>query len=160
MSYLDIIILLPIIYGLIRGIMRGIVQEVFALLGIILGILVARMYVGQATEWLQQISTWDAQLIRPIAAFAIFIVVALLCNLLARLLTKLFKLISLGWLNRLAGGIFGVAKWIIIVAVIITCIDMLDGVLHFMKPELKQSSTCYAYGLQLTDALKSMIFKS
>ncbi len=157
MNYLDIIILLPLVYGLIRGIMRGIVQEVFALLGIILGIVVARMYAGSVAAWLQQVSTWDVQLLRPIAAFAIFMVVAIACNLLARLLTKLFKLISLGWLNRLAGGLFGALKWIIIVAIIITCIDMLDEVLHFIQPELKQSSKCYMYALQLTDKLRMMI---
>jgi membrane protein required for colicin V production len=83
--------------------------------------------------------------------------VAIVCNLLARLLTKLFKLISLSWINRLVGGLFGAAKWILIVAVIITCIDMLDGVLHFIQPELKQSSVLYPYALQLTQTLKLML---
>lgn len=158
MSYLDIIILLPLIYGLIRGIMRGIVKEIFAIVGIILGIVIARMYAGQAAMWLQQLSTWDEQLLRPIAAFVIFMAVALLCNLLAKLLTKLIKMISLSWVNRLVGGLFGLAKWGLIVAVIIACIDMLDGVLHFIKPELKQASICYNYALQITNSIKTLIF--
>ena len=139
--------------------MRGIVTEVFAIVGIILGIVVARIYAGDAAEWLQQVSQWDVNLLRPIAAFVIFIVVALVCNLLARLLTKLFKMIALGWINRLAGGIFGAAKWIIILAVVITCVDMLDGVLHFIQPELKESSIIYPYALQLTQSLKSMLIR-
>ena len=157
MSYLDIVIVLPIIYGIIRGVMRGVVMEVFAIAGIVLGIVVARLYAGDAATWLQQFSQWDINLLRPIASFTIFLVVAIICNLLARLLTKLFKLISLGWVNRLIGGIFGAAKWIIIVAIIITCVDMLDGVLHFIKPELKESSVIYQYALQLTSSLKMMI---
>ena len=157
MSYIDIIIALPIIYGIIRGLMRGVITEVFAIAGIILGIVVAKIYAGDAAVWLQSISTWDINLLRPIASFCIFIVVAIVCNLLARLLTKLFKLIALGWINRLVGGLFGAAKWILIVAVIITCVDMLDGVLHFIKPELKQSSVLYAYALQLTQSLKLML---
>lgn len=157
MSYIDIIIALPIIYGIIRGLMRGVITEVFAIAGIILGIVVAKIYAGDAAVWLQSISTWDINLLRPIASFCIFIVVAIVCNLLARLLTKLFKLIALGWLNRLVGGLFGAAKWILIVAVIITCVDMLDGVLHFIKPELKQSSVLYPYALQLTQSLKLML---
>lgn len=139
--------------------MRGIVTEVFAIVGIILGIVVARIYAGDAAEWLQQVSQWDVNLLRPIAAFVIFVVVALVCNLLARLLTKLFKMIALGWINRLAGGIFGAAKWIIILAVVITCVDMLDGVLHFIQPELKESSILYPYALQLTQSLKSMLIR-
>ena len=157
MSYLDIIILLPVIYGIIRGVMRGIVMEVFAIVGIILGIVVARIYAGDAAAWLQQVSQWDVNLLRPIAAFVIFILVALVCRLLAQLLTKLFKLISLGWINRLVGGLFGAAKWILIIAVIITCVDMLDGVLHFIQPELKQSSYLYPRAIQLVQALKIMI---
>lgn len=157
MSYLDIIILLPIIYGIIRGVMRGIVMEVFAIVGIILGIVVARIYAGDAAGWLQQFSQWDINLLRPIASFAIFIVMALLCNLSARLLTKLFKMIALGWINRLAGGLFGAVKWILILAVVITCVDMLDGVLHFIQPELKESSKLYPYALQLTQSLKSLL---
>lgn len=157
MSYLDIIIAIPIILGIILGVMRGLIKEVLAIVGIILGIVVARIYAGDAAAWLQQVSTWDINLLKPIAAFFIFIAVAIVCNLLARLLTKLFKLISLSWINRLVGGLFGAAKWILIVAVIITCIDMLDGVLHFIKPELKQSSVLYPYALQLTQTLKLML---
>ena len=157
MSYLDIIILLPVLFGIIMGVKRGVVMEVFAIVGIILGIVVARIYAGDAAAWLQQVSTWDINLLKPIAAFFIFIAVAIVCNLLARLLTKLFKLISLSWINRLVGGLFGAAKWILIVAVIITCIDMLDGVLHFIQPELKQSSVLYPYALQLTQTLKLML---
>ncbi len=157
MSYLDIIIAIPIILGIILGVMRGLIKEVLAIVGIILGIVVARIYAGDAAAWLQQVSTWDINLLKPIAAFFIFIAVAIVCNLLARLLTKLFKLISLSWVNRLVGGLFGAAKWILIVAVIITCIDMLDGVLHFIQPELKQSSVLYPYALQLTQTLKLML---
>ena len=157
MSYLDIIILLPLIYGVIRGLMRGVVMEVFAIAGIILGIFVAKMFAGDAAAWLQQFSQWDISLLRPIASFVIFLLVAIACNLLARLLTKLFKMIALGWINRLAGGLFGAAKWILIMAVIITCVDLLDGVLHFIQPELKQSSILYPYALQLTETLKSML---
>jgi len=156
-SYIDIIIALPLIYGIIRGVMRGLITEVLAIVGIILGIVLARMYAGDAATWLQQVSSWDINLLKPIAAFGIFIVVAIVCNLLARLLTKLFKLISLGWVNRLIGGLFGAAKWILIVAVIITCVDMLDGVLQFIKPEMKQSSVLYPYALQLTQTLKLML---
>ena len=157
MSYLDIIIAIPIILGIILGVMRGLIKEVLAIVGIILGIVVARIYAGDAAAWLQQLSSWDINLLKPIAAFFIFIAVAIVCNLLARLLTKLFKLISLSWINRLVGGLFGAAKWILIVAVIITCIDMLDGVLHFIQPELKQSSVLYPYALQLTQTLKLML---
>ncbi|MBQ7648475.1 MAG: CvpA family protein [Paludibacteraceae bacterium] len=157
MSYLDIIILLPILFGIIMGVKRGVVMEIFAIVGIILGIVVSRIYAGDAAEWLQQVSQWDVNLLKPIAAFALFVLVAIACRLLSLLLTKLFKLIALGWLNRLIGGLFGAVKWILILAVIVTCIDMLDGILHFIKPELKENSVLYPLAIQLTQSIKSMI---
>ena len=157
MSYLDIIILLPILFGIIMGVKRGVVMEVFALVGIILGIVVSRIYAGDAAAWLQQVSQWDVNLLKPIAAFVLFVLVAIACRLLSLLLTKLFKLIALGWLNRLIGGLFGAVKWILILAVIVTCIDMLDGILHFIKPEQKENSVLYPLAIQLTQSIKSMI---
>lgn len=157
MNYLDIIILLPLVYGLIRGIMRGIVKEIFAIVGIILGIVVARIYAGDLAEWLHQLSTWDVALLRPIAAFVLFMAVALACNALAALLTKLIKLISLSWFNRLIGGLFGMLKWALILIVIITCIDKVDGILHFIQPEVKQSSVCYIYAIQAADDIRVVI---
>lgn len=158
MNYLDIIISIPIVFGIIMGLKRGIVKEVLAIAGIVLGIVVSRAYAGEAAIWLHdQVSTWDINLLRPIAAFTIFIAVAVICNVLAYLLTKLFKLIALGWLNRLVGALFGAVKWVLIVSVIVLCIDMLDGVLHFIKPEVKESSMLYAEALKLMQSLKVMI---
>lgn len=157
MSYLDIIILLPIVFGIVRGLMRGLIAEVFAIAGIVLGIIAARAFAGDAAVWLQQLSQWDVNLLKPIAAFVIFLVVAIACNLLAKLLTKLFKLISLGWINRLVGALFGAAKWMLIVSVIVACVDMLDGILHFIKPELIESSTVYPLALQLAQTVKAML---
>lgn len=158
MTYLDIIILLPVVYGIVRGIMRGLVREVFALVGIILGVVVARIYADSVTVWLGQIITIEATLLKPVAAFIIFIVVAVVCNVLAMLLTKLMKFISLGWLNRLIGGVFGAVKWILILTVIVAFVDILDGVLHFIRPELKENSPVWTYALQLASTLKAMIF--
>ena len=158
MTYLDIIILLPIAYGIIRGIMQGLIREVFALVGIILGIVLARIYADSVTVWLARVLTVDSALLKPIASFSIFIVVAIVCNVLAVVLTKLMKFIALGGLNRLIGGLFGAAKWILILTVIVAFVDILDGVLHFMQPELKESSPVWNYALKLASTLKAIVF--
>ena len=158
MTYLDIIILLPVAYGIVRGIMQGLVREVFALVGIILGIVLARIYGDSVTVWLTGVITVEPALLKPIASFAIFIVVAVVCNILAIVITKLMKFISLGGLNRLIGGLFGAAKWILILSVIVAFVDILDDVLHFIQPELKESSPIWNYALKLASYLKSMVF--
>ena len=63
--------------------------------------------------------------------------------LLGKLLTKLFKAVKLGWLNRLSGGLFGLAKYAIIVLFIVLCVDRLDTQFQFLKQDLKEQSVIY-----------------
>ena len=41
MNYLDIIIVIPLLYGLIKGFSNGLVKEITGLLGLIIGVYVA-----------------------------------------------------------------------------------------------------------------------
>lgn len=143
MNWLDILILLPIVYGLVRGIMRGVIKEILAIVGVIAGIIVARLFVRDVTTWLSSVIAWDVQLIRPIAYVLLFLATAIICALIAKLLTQLMKAISLGWANRLIGGLFGAVKWILIVGVIIYGLDLIDHATHLLKPEIKQQSIAY-----------------
>ena len=61
------------------------------------------------------------------------------------MLSKFFQKIALGWLNRLLGGIFGAAKWGIVILTIVLCLHHLDKQFHFLSSELKQQSVVYNY---------------
>lgn len=151
MSWLDIIILLPLLIGLVRGLMRGFVVELTAIVAIILGAIGTKMWGAPFAIWLSQQFAWPEAVCSVVAYALLFLGITLLLNIFAKLLSKLFKAVHLGWLNRLFGAVFGVAKWAAIVLFIVLCVHRLDEQFHFFKPELKQQSTIYSYITPLSE---------
>ena len=143
MSWLDIIILLPLLIGLIRGLMKGLIVEVTSIVAIILGFLGAKLWSAAFASWLMQQFEWSETACIVVAYALLFAGITLALNLVARLLSKLFQKIQLGWLNRLLGGIFGTAKWGIVIVVLVLCLHNLDKQFQFIQPELKEKSVVY-----------------
>lgn len=149
-SWIDILILLPILVGLVRGLMRGLVTELIAILGVVLGVLGARLWGPQFTTWLIATFTWPEAVCRIVSYTLVFLGVAIVCNLCGRLFSKLLRAIHLGWLNRLMGGAFGALKWAVIVLVLVFIVSQTDDTFHFLQPETKAESVCYGPAVQTT----------
>ena len=143
MQIIDIIILVPILYGLILGIFRGLVAELTAIVALIAGIVCAKVFAPDVAQKLTTVLTWDVSMCEALAYVIVFFVVALSLTLVGKLLTRLFRAISLAWLNRLLGAVFGALKWLLAVSVILVAFDLLDNTLHILKPEIKEQSICY-----------------
>ncbi len=140
---LDIILLLPIVYGLIRGIFRGLVGELTAIVAVVAGVVCAKCFAPELSIRLTQIFTWSQQVCELLAYVLIFLVVTVGLHLLGKLLSRVLRAISLGWLNHLLGCLFGGLKWALIVSVLINCFNLLDARFHLLKPEVKKQSVSY-----------------
>lgn len=151
MTWIDILILLPLLIGLVRGLMRGLVVELTSIVAIILGFVGARLWGARFSLWLIGQFEWPEAVCSVVAYALIFLGIALFLNLVARLISRLFKAISLGWLNRLLGALFGVAKWAIVVLLLVLCVHRLDDQFHFFRDDLKQQSTIYNYTTPLAE---------
>lgn len=151
MTWIDILILLPLLIGLVRGLMRGLVVELTAIVGIVLGFVGARLWGAHFALWLMRQFAWSEAVCSVVAYSLLFVGIALFLNIVARLLSRLFKAISLGWLNRLLGAVFGVAKWAIVVLLIVLCVHRLDEQFHFFRDDLKEQSVIYNYTTPLAE---------
>jgi membrane protein required for colicin V production len=151
MSWLDVIILLPILVGLIRGLMRGVIIEFTSILAVILGVVGARMWSATMAAWMIQQFAWQENICFVIAYAVLFLGITLVLNIVARLLSKLFQKINLGWLNRLAGAMFGGAKWGVIMLMLVLCLHRLDTQFQFITPELKEQSIVYQQAAPLSE---------
>ena len=143
MTWLDILILLPLLIGLIRGLMKGLIVEISSIVAILLGFFGAKLWSAAFASWLIQQFEWSETACIVVAYALLFAGIALALNLVARLLSKLFQKIQLGWLNRLLGGIFGTAKWGIVIVVLVLCVHNMDKQFQFIQPELKEKSVVY-----------------
>jgi len=114
MNYLDIIIVVTLLYGLIKGFSNGLVKEVTSLLALIIGVYVAINF----SEYLEPkfIDILDVyQRFVPVLAFGVlFLVSVLSIKAIGFIVDKLTKALALGVFSRLFGGVFGFLKVVVI----------------------------------------------
>jgi len=114
MNYLDIIIAVPLLYGLIKGFSNGLVKEVTSLLALLIGVYVAINF----SEYLEPkfINILDGyHEFVPVLAFGVLFLVSVLCiKALGFIVDKLTKALALGIFSRLFGGVFGFLKVVVI----------------------------------------------
>lgn len=151
MSWLDIIILLPLLIGLVRGMMKGLVTEIIAILAVVFGFFGAKLWGATFSAWISTQFTWPQPVCDAVAYALLFLAITLALNIVGRLISKLLKAIHLGWINRILGGAFGVVKWALIVLAIVFCVNKVDLQFHFLQPELKSKSLIYPEAVQLAD---------
>ena len=151
MSWLDIVILLPLLIGLVRGLMKGFVTEIIAILAVVFGFIGAKLW-GQAfSAWITHQFTWPQPVCDAVAYALLFLAITLALNIVGRLISKLLKAIHLGFINRLLGGAFGVVKWALIILAVVFCVNKADEYFHFLKPEIKDSSLLYSKAVVYAD---------
>ncbi|NNC83510.1 MAG: CvpA family protein [Flavobacteriales bacterium] len=140
---LDIIIAIPLVWGLYKGFKKGLIIEIATLAALIAGIYGAIRFSDRAAVLLREQWEIDDRYI-PILSFAVtFIVIVILVNLLGRMVEKLVDMVSLGFVNKLAGGVFSALKIAVILSVLITMVETLDEDLGMISDDLHEESVLY-----------------
>jgi len=143
MNYIDIIIALPLIWGLYQGFSKGFIISAASLLALILGIYGA-LKLSHITSFylINHFDLSDKYL--PIIAFVVtFIAIVILVHLLAKILDKLVKAVALGFLNRIAGMVFNVVKYAFLISIVIVILEGFDKKISFIPKDMKENSLLY-----------------
>jgi len=149
MSVFDIIIIIPVLWGVYKGFTKGLIKEIATLLALVIGVYGAMSLYGYASGLIEtQIDTPKKYL--PVISFALtFIVIVIAVHFLAKLLDKLVKAVALGIANRIAGAVFGGIKFFLIIATILIIIDKIDYETNFLEKKTKEDSILYQASLDL-----------
>jgi len=110
MNYLDIIIAVPLLYGLIKGFSNGLVKEITGLLGLIIGVYVAINFSSYLYPRFTEFLGGYEQFVPIISFVTLLFVSILVIRLLGYFLDKLTKALALGVISRILGAIFGFFK--------------------------------------------------
>jgi membrane protein required for colicin V production len=113
MTWLDYAVLVVLVLSTAWGIWRGLGREFASLAGWIIAFLVANLLSGPAGEALPE-SLASAELRVLIAFVAVFILMLAVTTLTGVLLSKILKEMGLGGLDRTLGGVFGLARGLLI----------------------------------------------
>ncbi|MDP2152578.1 MAG: CvpA family protein [Methylotenera sp.] len=125
MTIFDYIVLIIIGLSVILSVMRGMIREVLAIVGLVAAFYVGITYTNQLLPMMPIDIPNDA--LRVLAAFLVlFLATLLLATLLGIALSAIFKKAGLGWLNRFLGALFGLARGLLIVCVIVFLAGLTD----------------------------------
>lgn len=150
MNWLDVLLLLPLLVGIVRGFMRGLISEIIAIVVVIFGVLGAKFWAPPFSHWLLAQFAWPQSVCDVVAYVLLFLGIAIALSLIARGLNKFLRAIHLGWANRLFGGVFGLAKYGIIVLIVIFAMEHTDQSFHWIdKSPVVKTSVVYPYGAKL-----------
>jgi membrane protein required for colicin V production len=118
MTSFDYTVFIIIGISIIVSMMRGAVREVLAIAGWLVAIYVAKTYATQLIPLLP--ADIPSEALKILAAYVIvFFGVLLVASLLIIALSSLIKKIGLNWLNRGLGAVFGFARGLLIVCVLV-----------------------------------------
>jgi uncharacterized membrane protein required for colicin V production len=105
MSWLDIVIIITLVFGVIGGLISGLIRSLLSFAGLVLGIFLAGRGYPTVAGWLTFIHSQSAANI--VAFILIFLAVVLAFGILGLIMRQIISAISLGWLDKLLGGVLG-----------------------------------------------------
>jgi len=152
MNGVDLVILVLLLIGVVSGLARGFVRCLLGLAGLALAIVLAAAHHARIAEMFLGFVPGDRG--PGIVAFVlIFVVVVIVVGLIAAALSRALKLVSLGWLDRLAGGILG----FLMAAMVVGLLLLLAVMAGFDDSDAIVESTLAPRVFRVTDAIVSMI---
>lgn len=143
MNWLDILLAVPLAWGLYQGISKGFIMELSRIIALIAGVYLSVRFSELLTEYLYNNSEITSEFL-PIISFAlIFLTVVVLINLLARAIEKLAKAVALGWANKAAGAVFGVFRTAFLLSVVLMLLSRFELTSEFENGETAKTSFLY-----------------
>lgn len=126
MNLIDLIIIAIIGFGIIRGYSKGLIIELSSFFGIFISFFIAGNVDNLLSNEISAFISVNSDLLNTISFIIIFILSYLLIIYLAKGFTKLAKVVYLGLLNSVLGGVFGGLKLILILLIITKIIFSLN----------------------------------
>jgi len=155
MNIIDIIIIVPLIWGIYRGFSKGLIKELAQIGALFIGFWAGNKFSNYASEIISSYFNLNTQLIAIIAFAITFLLVITGVFIVAAIIEKTIKVIALGWANRLTGALFGVLKYLLIIGILFSLILKFDKSEIIISKKNKENSFLLSYVVNAVDFLIS-----
>lgn len=142
-NILDIIILIPLLFGAFKGFTRGLIIEIASIVGLVLGIYTGVYFSDYASNFIKQYFELAASALQFAAFITTFIVVVMGIHLIGKTLEKAANLVALKLINKVFGAAFGMLKFAVIVSVLVVIVESIDQHFEFIPKKTKEESKLY-----------------
>lgn len=143
MNFIDILIIVPLIYACYKGFKHGFIIELFTLLALLVGIYVGIHFSDAVAGWIKKSMGWDSEYL-PVIAFTItFLGVGAMIYFGGKVVEKMIKVVQLSTVNKVLGIVFAGLKMLYILSVVLVLIESYDEKGGFFPKETKEKSLLY-----------------
>ncbi|MBP6459025.1 MAG: CvpA family protein [Crocinitomicaceae bacterium] len=150
MNYIDILLLIPIIYAAWKGFKHGLIIEIFTLLALFVGIYVGIHFSDFTAKYLRESLGFESKYL-PIIAFTLtFLGVGAMVYFLGKTIEKIIKITQLTPLNKFAGVFFSVVKYLYLLSTVLVILESYDQRIGFFPVKTKNESLLYKPVLQVS----------
>jgi membrane protein required for colicin V production len=153
MNYIDLVLVILVIIATVQGFRKGFIVEFASLAALILGIWGAIKFSDWTAAFIGRTTGFHSEHMSTIAFVLTFIIIVIVIHILGQVLDNTVKAVALGFLNRLAGIIFGVLKIAVILSIILLLFDPIDENVHILPANQKANSKMYVPMKQLVPTL-------
>ena len=159
MIYIDLIVIVVLVYAFLKGFSNGLVNELASFLGLLIGAIISYSFSDDLSKIIDDYVEIDGQILNILSFILLFILTSFLFTIAGKYMTKLIKYISLGTINRLLGGIFSSLKFLIIIVSISMVINYFSELLaiEIIPSEQKNKSTVYPILISIGDLLLEVL---
>jgi membrane protein required for colicin V production len=143
MNYLDILFCIPLLWGFWKGFQKGLIIEVAMLAALLLGIWGGIKFSDYIAEVIT--NNFDVgEKYLPVVAFGVtFLAIVVAVYAIGKIVERFVDLVAMKMVNKVAGGAFGLAKFGVILSVLLVIINSYDEKAGFISQDLKDGSLLY-----------------
>jgi membrane protein required for colicin V production len=143
MNWLDLLLAVPMAWGLYKGITSGFIMEIARLVGLIAGIAIGVGFANEFADFIYKNSEITNDLL-PIIAFGIILIgVIVLVHFFAKAVQGLANAMALSWLNKIAGALFGILRMAFLLSTVILLFNRAELLKRFNTGETANGSFLY-----------------
>jgi membrane protein required for colicin V production len=144
MNYLDIIFCIPLLWGFWKGFQKGLIIEIATLAALLLAVWGGIKF----SDYMAGVISSNFEVSEkylPVVAFGVtFLLIVVAVYAIGKLVERFVDLVAMKMVNKVAGGAFGMAKFGVILSVLLVIVNSYDEKAGFISQELKDGSLLYA----------------
>lgn len=143
MVWIDAVIGLVLLVDILKGVKNGFATEAGTIIGILAGFLVASALGNMTGHFLLPLCGNSPQWSGILGFLLTFLVVLVLILILSKVFEGFLHALSLGWMNKLAGGFFCFLKGVLVLSIVLNIYQAVDKDFSLIGKEKVKASVFY-----------------
>lgn len=143
MNYIDIVLCIPLVWGLYKGFTKGLIIEAATLVAFALGVWGGLYFSDLCAQKIKELLNWNSPYL-PIISFAItFLGIVIIVYFIAKMIQRMVEGIALGGINKIGGALFGSLKYALVMSVVIFVMNAVEKSYPLISFQVKNESLLY-----------------